>query len=232
MNFWSHFEDGRLLVEASLWSADLTRLGEEVRRIDPFVDLYHLDVSDAHFVPGLLFFPDLIAALRPLTRRKFHVHLMVEEPLNLLEDFASAGADLITVHAENGRAACRAIERIHALGLSAGLALSLDTSPHAALPYLEGIEMILMMGTALGVKGVGLSPLAAGRIRDLKALLSERAVTSPVRIGADGGIRSHTVPELRAAGADVVVMGSLLFKSDHPEKTAAWAHSLPGPQED
>lgn len=232
MNFWSPFEDGRLLVEASLWSADLTRLGEEVRRIDPFVDLYHLDVSDAHFVPGLLFFPDLIAALRPLTRRKFHVHLMVEEPLNLLEDLSSAGADLITVHVENGRAADRAIERIHALGLSAGVALCLETSPDTVLPYLEEIDMILMMGTALGVKGVSLSPLAAGRIRDLKALLSERGVTSQVRIGADGGIRNNTVPILRAAGADVVVMGSLLFKSDNPEKTATWAHNLPVSRED
>ncbi|MGE5222074.1 MAG: D-allulose-6-phosphate 3-epimerase, partial [Omnitrophica WOR_2 bacterium] len=96
-----NFPGERLLADASLWSADFTRLGDEIRRVDGYADLYHFDVSDAHFVPGLLFFPDLVAALRPLTRKPFHVHLMADNPLSLIDDFVNAGADRITIHYGN-----------------------------------------------------------------------------------------------------------------------------------
>ena len=89
-----------LLIDVSLWSANLSELGAEVKQVEPYADLFHLDVSDAHFVPGLLFFPDLVAALRPLTCIPFHVHLMTEHPLSLIDSFVDAGANLITVHAE------------------------------------------------------------------------------------------------------------------------------------
>ncbi len=103
VDFWSRFPRNRLLLEASLWSADFTQLGAEIKRVDSYVDSYHIDVADAHFVRGLLFFPDLVAALRPLTKRPFNVHLMTDNPLSLIDDFAEAGADLMTVHVENGQ---------------------------------------------------------------------------------------------------------------------------------
>src|SRR5580658_9210181 len=96
---WQDLPRTRLLTDVSLWSADLANLAAAIERVEPFADSYHFDVCDAHFAPTLLFFPDLLRALRPLTARPFHVHLMVERPTALIEDFVASGADLITVHA-------------------------------------------------------------------------------------------------------------------------------------
>ncbi|MBC7870406.1 MAG: D-allulose-6-phosphate 3-epimerase, partial [Chitinophagaceae bacterium] len=163
-HFWTPFPQNRVLAEISLWSAQLASLKDDLTRIDPYTDIYHIDVSDAHFVPGLLFFPDLVAALRPLTNKPFHVHLMVDNPAALIDDFAKAGANLITIHAENGPLVPDALAKIRALGLSAGLALQLETAPEAAAPYFDQLDLIVMMGTKLGIKGVGLDSQACPRI--------------------------------------------------------------------
>ena len=226
MDFWSRFPGDHLLAEASLWSADFTRLGEEIERVDAYVDLYHIDVSDAHFVPGLLFFPDLVAALRPLTKRPFHVHLMTDNPLSLIDQFADAGADMITVHCENGSHVPAALERIALRGLAAGLALGLDVPLEAVTPSLESINIVVLMGTPMGVKGKDLSPLAGRRIRDARALLAEYGAEKTVRIESDGGIRATTVPALREAGTQLIVMGSLVFKSEDIARTSGWVKSL------
>ncbi len=226
MDFWNRFPKGRLLAECSLWSADFTRLAEEIARVDPYVDLYHIDVSDDHFVPGLLFFPDLVAALRSLTKRPFHVHLMVEKPLGLIDEFASAGADTISVHGEIGPLVPAALQRIHDRKLAAGIVLGLDVPLEYLLPNLDSIEIVVLMGTPMGVKGKEPSGLAVPRIKKLRSLLSEHGFADRVKIEADGGIRANTVPALRAAGADLVVMGSLAFKSDDLEKTFSWIRSL------
>ena len=104
----------RLLAEFSLWSADLAALADDVRRVDPFVDLYHVDVADGRFAPSFLFFPDQVARIRKLTAKPIHVHLMVEDDIVLaqIRQFAEAGADLITVHAENGTVVPAALELI------------------------------------------------------------------------------------------------------------------------
>jgi ribulose-phosphate 3-epimerase len=226
MNFWSSYPSNRLLAEGSLWSADFTRFREEIQRIDPYIDLYHVDVSDAHFVPGLLFFPDLVAALRPLTQKAFHAHLMVDQPHLLVDEFAAAGANLITVHCELGPLAASALQRIADRGLSAGLVLGLDVAPEAILPYLDMIEVVVMMGTPMGVKGQELNRMAIPRIRRIACLLEEYGYRGKIKIEADGGIRTNTVPALRAAGADIIVMGSLAFKSSDLPKTFDWVHSL------
>jgi ribulose-phosphate 3-epimerase len=230
MSFWDSFAHDRLLVDASLWSADLSCLRDAIRKVDDFVDLYHFDVSDAHFVPGLLFFPDLVAALRPLTRRYFHVHLMVEFPLGLVDDFAQAGADLITVHVDTGQPAAEAVEQIRKKGMSAGLAFSLDAPIEKVLPYLEKINLVLLMGTPMGVKGQGLSPLAVPRIQEMRRLLIERGFAGRIKIEADGGLRTLTVPALRTAGADLISPGSLVFKSEDLQKTFAWLRDVPTPK--
>ncbi len=217
----------RLLLDFSLWSADLTRLADEVQRTEPYADLYHLDVADAHFVPGLLFFPDLIAALRPLTPRPFHVHLMAERPERLVDDFVAAGADILTVHLELGPPVADCLRRIRDAGRRAGLAVTLDTPVEAVRHYLPQVDVIVLMGTALGVKGADLSPAAAPRLRALRALLAAAGATH-IRVFADGGIRRHTVPALRVAGADGIVPGSLVFQSESLAETVAWLHGLPG----
>ena len=216
----------RLLLDFSLWSADLTRLADEIRRTEPYADLYHLDVADAHFVPGLLFFPDLVAALRPLTSRPFHVHLMADQPARLIDDFVAAGADILTIHLELGPSVADRLRQIRDAGRRAGLAIALDTPIELARHYLEGLDVMVMMGTALGIKGADLSPDAAPRLRAMRSLLRAAGATH-IRVLADGGIRPHTVPALRAAGADGIVPGSLVFKSDNLPQTVAWLHSLP-----
>jgi ribulose-phosphate 3-epimerase len=208
-----------------LWSADLANLAAGIARIEPFADSFHIDVSDAHFAPGLLFFPDLVCALRPLTRRPFHIHLMVERPTTLIDDFVASGADVITIHAEVGKSeAAAALQAIRLAGRSAGLALRLDTPVAAFQPYLDRIDALLLLGTVPGVKGQDLAPEACGRLASAASMLGERRAR--VRLIADGGIRSHTVPLLRRAGADVIVPGSLVFQSQKMAETFSWLHAL------
>jgi ribulose-phosphate 3-epimerase len=222
---WHDLPRTRLLADVSLWSADLANLAAGIERVEPFADSFHLDVSDAHFVPSLLFFPDLVRALRPLTRRPFHVHLMVERPTTLIEAFVASGADVITVHAEAGESeAAAAIQAIRRAGRSAGLALRLDTPVAAAEPYLDRIDALLLLGTVPGAKGQDLAPEACDRLASAASLPGERR--SRVRLIADGGIRSHTVPWLRRAGADVIVPGSLVFQSQNLVETFAWLRAL------
>lgn len=215
----------RLLADVSLWSADLVNLAQEVRRLEPFADSFHIDVCDARFAPGLLFFPDLVRALRPLTRRPFHVHLMAERPTSLIPDFLAAGADRITVHEEVGAVELEsALEAIRRAGRAAGLALLLETPVAAARPYLERIDSLLLLGTRPGIKGQDLAPEAPARMAAAAALLGGRRTQA--RLIADGGIRADTAPLLRRAGADAVVPGSLVFGSPNPAETFAWLHAL------
>lgn len=228
MKFWTSWPE-HLLADVSLWSADLAALGAEIKRMEPYADLFHLDVADAHFVPGLLFFPDLIAALRPWTTVPFHVHLMAEHPAAHIPAFAEAGANLITVHYENGAEASTALEQIQQHGLAAGLALQLQTPPEVIVPYLDQIQLILLMGTRLGIKGQPLDPNTYRREQIVRQIIHEHGYAGQVKIGVDGGIREQTVPLLRQAGADLIVPGSLIFKSDQPAKTFQWLHALPAP---
>jgi ribulose-phosphate 3-epimerase len=222
---WQDLPRTRLLTDVSLWSADLANLAAAIERVEPFADSYHFDVCDAHFAPTLLFFPDLLRALRPLTARPFHVHLMVERPTALIEDFVASGADLITVHAEAGESeAAAAIQAIRRAGRSAGLALRLDTPVAESRRYLDSIDALLLLGTELGVKGQDLAPEACSRLASAASLLGERR--AHVRLIADGGIRSHTVPNLRRAGADVIAPGSLVFQSHNLSDTFAWLRAL------
>jgi ribulose-phosphate 3-epimerase len=225
MHLWSDFPS-HLACDASMWSADFTRLGDEIRRVDAYVDYYHFDVSDNHLTPGLLFFPDLIAGLRPLTQKPFHVHLMVDDPPGLIDEFVNAGADLISIQSENNARVAPSLAKIREAGCGTGLAFSLTAPPEEVLTHLKLLDLVVMMGTPLGVKGLEPSPLAYARIQKMRTLLRENGATARVKIEADGGIRQHTVPELRAAGADLVVMGSLLFTSSDLPQTFSWLHGL------
>jgi len=222
---WERLPHTRLLADVSVWSADLAHLSSEIERMEPFADSFHFDVADAHFAPSLLFFPDLVRALRPLTQRPFHVHLMVERPTALIEDFAASGADMITVHAEAGESeVTAALEAIRRAGRSAGLALRLDTPVAACEPYVDRIDALLLLGTAIGVKGQDLAASACDRLATAASIVRERR--SHVRLIADGAIRSNTVPLLRRAGADVIVPGSLVFQSENVAETFSWLRAL------
>jgi ribulose-phosphate 3-epimerase len=233
MSTWNMAPGNRLLADVSLWSADLGNLQDAVERLSPYADSFHLDVADAHFAGDLLFFPDLVAALRPHTELPFHVHLMVEQPSKMVDRFVAAGANLITVHGELPEAEVRrAIGRIRSLGAAAGMALRLETTVEAVAGYVDLLDAVLLLGTEIGVTGRDLSPDACSRIADLSSLLERLTQRARVVIIADGGIRKETVPRLREAGADAIVPGSLVFQADDPAAIFGWIHSVGKPRPD
>lgn len=217
---------GRLMAEMSLWSADLGALAADTLRVEPFTDIFHVDVADGHFSPAMLFFPDLLARLRRVTAKPFHVHLMVADAILIrqVEQFADAGADLISVHAENGNAKA-ALSAIRAAGLKAGIVLQLHTPVPAAAGLLANSDMLTLLGTRIGIKGQGLAVEAEDRLRQACRLVAAERAGRRIIVAADGGIRDNTVPRLRAAGAETVVMGSLAFAADALPARMNWVHS-------
>ena len=218
----------RLLAEFSLWSADLGRLAEDVARVDPHVDLYHVDVADGHFSPALLYFPDLLVAVRKVTAKPIHVHLMVADTIlaEQIAQFADAGADLISIHAENGNRDASLAE-IGRRGLVAGVVLKLETPVESVTAYLDRISLLTLLGTRMGVKGQGLDAAATGRLRQAADMIAAAGRTGTLRLAADGGIRENTVPDLRANGAETIVMGSLAFGAADLPARIGWVHALP-----
>jgi ribulose-phosphate 3-epimerase len=211
----------QLLLDVSLWSADLANLESEIRRLEPFADSFHFDAADGHFVPVLLFFPDLLARLRTLTRVEFHVHLMATRPMDLLGAFLQAGVDRITLPFEAGKRAHPALEYVKEHGKKTGLSIALDTPVQVIKDWLPLLDTVVVMGTEVGVKGVGVDPRVFDRLTAVKRLAGDR-----VCVTADGGIREETVPLLRAAGADAIVPGSLVCKAADLAHTAEWLKSL------
>ena len=217
----------RLMAEMSLWSADLGRLADDIRRVEAFTDIFHIDVADGHFSPALLFFPDLVAATRRITAKPLHVHLMVADAILIaqIEQFAEAGADLISVHAENSNADA-AVTLIHAKGLKSGIVMQLHSPVSIAKPFLDRISILTFLGTLMGVKGKGLDEHAEPRLREARAMIA--AQQRRIVLAADGGIREHTVPALRQAGAETVVMGSLAFGAKDFKHRMEWVRAMPG----
>ncbi|CAN7676277.1 ribulose-phosphate 3-epimerase [Rhizobium rhizogenes] len=218
----------RLLGEFSLWSADLANMETDLKRIEPYVDLHHIDVADARFTPGFLFFPDFVARIAKATAKPIHVHLMVEAEIveEQTRQFIEAGADLISVHAENGKAGLRAVVLARELGAEAGVVLRLETPVSAIAPFIDDVAFVTLLGTSIGVKGQSLSERACGRLIEARALLKQAGREDQVILAADGGIREQTVPELRAAGAQTVVLGSLAFGDKDLGKRIEWLHGL------
>jgi ribulose-phosphate 3-epimerase len=227
-NWIDSLPSDRLLAEFSLWSADLGRLASEMERVERFVDIYHIDIADGHFSPVLLFFPDLVATLRKYTAKPFHVHLMTTDDILLaqIEHFAEAGADLISIHIEN-QPIDEALALIERLGLAAGIVVQLHTPVATVTPYLDRIRMLTFLGTRIGVKGKGLDETAEPRLRAARELLVERKSAQRIILAADGGIREHTVPGLRRAGTETIVMGSLAFNADNLAERMEWVHAQP-----
>ncbi len=220
--------DDRLIAEISLWSSDLARMADDMQRIEPYTDVYHIDASDGHFTPAFLMFPDQVAAVRKLTAKPLHVHLMAHESIVLsqIEQFADAGADLISVHVENANAA-EAVSAIRKRGLQAGLALCVETDVTVIANQLEYVSFITLLGTRIGVKGQGLDDSALQRMQQARQIIDDSAMTHRVILAADGGIREHTVPDLRSHGADTIVMGSLAFNEADVPARMQWVRDQP-----
>ena len=225
-NWMTTLPTDHLIAEFSVWSADLIRLADDMARIRPHADILHVDVADGVFAPSFLFFPDLVARIRDVSDLPIHVHLMVDDAvlLSQIDQFAEAGADLISLHAENDALAASALDRIAAHGVKAGMVLRVETPVEGAKPWLQRIDMLTLLGTAIGVKGQGLDPSATTRLQTAAGLIAESG--RRIVLAADGGIRDTTVPLLRAAGAETVVLGSLAFGAADLGARMAWLRGL------
>ncbi|AFV76751.1 ribulose-phosphate 3-epimerase [Thermus oshimai] len=198
----------------SILTADLSRLAEAIGEAEAAgVDWIHLDVMDGVFVPNLTFGPLLVEAVRRVTALPLDVHLMIVNPERYLEDFARAGADLITVHYEATPHAHRAVQKIKELGKKAGLAINPATPLEAFEPLLPELDLALLMSVNPGFGGQKYIPRSTERLRRLKAMRD--ALNPRCLIEVDGGVNLSTVAEVYRAGADVAVAGSALF-NDRP----------------
>lgn len=197
----------------SILSADFSKLGEEVMEIDKAgADYIHIDVMDGSFVPSISFGLPVISSIRKVTDKPFDVHLMIEEPVRYIKEFAETGADIITVHTEACKHLNRTIQTIKESGLKAGVVLNPST-PLTELDYiLEYVDMVLLMSVNPGFGGQKYIPNVTGKIRKLREMITERNLD--VDIEVDGGINHDNAEEIIRAGATVLVAGSAVFNGD------------------
>ena len=201
------------ILAPSILSADFWNLGEAVRQVEQEkVRWLHIDVMDGMFVPSISYGMPVIAGLRKRTELFFDIHLMIERPERYIQDFADCGADLINFHIEATEQVEETIAAIRALGKKVGITIKPDTPVAAAEPYLELVDMVLVMTVEPGFGGQKLIPQCLEKVREMHAMVAAKGLSIDIEV--DGGICAENVAEAVAAGANVVVAGSAVFKGD------------------
>lgn len=212
-------------LSPSILSADFANLGEQIKMLDEAGAQYvHIDVMDGSFVPNISFAFPVIKAIRGLTDRLFDVHLMIEEPIRFIDEFAAAGADIITVHAEACTHLDRTIEAIKEKGLIAGVALN-PATPLSAIEYvLPKVDMVLIMTVNPGFGGQKLIPYTIDKVAHLKQMLEQTGNKADIEV--DGGINLENCEKLLDAGANIIVAGSAVFSGELEENVCRFLDIL------
>ena len=212
-------------ISPSILTCDFGHLAEELAFVEKVgSDMVHLDVMDGVFVPNMSFGPPVIERMRPLTKLFFDVHLMMQYPDRLIKAFADAGADLINFHVESDAPIAETLAQIHALGKQAALTIKPKTPAEAVFPYLDQVEMVLVMTVEPGFGGQKFMADMMPKVRALREEIDRRGLS--VKIQVDGGVSDVTAPETAAAGADVAVVGSALFNAADPAALVQKIHAL------
>lgn len=197
----------------SVLSADFSKLGDEVRLVsEAGAEYIHLDVMDGMFVPNITFGAPVIKKIRPYSDKVFDVHLMIEDPGRYVRDFADAGADIISIHAEACTHLDRNLNQIHDLGLKAGVVLNPATSLSAIEWVLDLADIVMLMTVNPGFGNQKFIPYSVNKLKELKKMITER--NSSTLIELDGGVTLDNCAMLMEAGADILVAGSAVFKND------------------
>ncbi len=211
------------ILAPSLLAADFTKLGEQIKETERCgAQFLHIDVMDGIFVPSISFGMPLIESIRPVTKQFFDVHLMIVEPERYIQEFVDCGADGITFHLEATKDPQKVIDRIHKAGAKAGISIKPGTPLEEVYPYLSKVEMILIMSVEPGFGGQSFLPEAFGRIRKTREYLDRHQLAA--RLEVDGGIGKKNVREVMAAGADVFVAGSAVFRKRSIEENIRRFH--------
>ncbi|MES2906832.1 MAG: ribulose-phosphate 3-epimerase [Pseudomonadota bacterium] len=196
-------------IAPSILAADYAALGDAVRAADSGgAEFIHLDIMDGHFVPNISYGPDVVKALRPLTKKVFDVHLMISNVDHFIPAFANAGADIITVHPESGPHLHRSLGLIKSLGKKAGVALNPATPVSTLESVIDMLDLVLIMSVNPGFGGQSFIASSVESVRRAKALIGNRHILLEV----DGGITVETAPKVTSVGANVLVAGSAVFK--------------------
>ncbi len=204
-------------IAPSLLSCDFSKFGEEIERMDKAgADMMHLDVMDAHFVPNLTFGAPVIGKLRKYTKKPFDVHLMISDPLKYIDDFANAGADIISFHTESDSDIEATLSKIEERGIKPALAIKPNTPCEVVFPYLDRLYMVLVMTVEPGFGGQSFMADMMNKVEAIKAEAKRRNLNLLVQV--DGGIALDTIKTASDAGVDICVAGTAVFKPTDAKK--------------